>query len=65
MRNAAGDERFGLDAQSAGETLAQAIEEAQKLGLPWNAGEMLFHPNALLKKILLNQAQSEKNDAGD
>ena len=65
VRNAAGDERFGLDTQSAGETLAQAIEAAQKLGLPWNAGEMLFHPNALLKKILVNQAQSEKNDAGD
>ena len=65
VRNAAGDERFGLDAQSAGETLAQAIEEAQKLGLPWNAGEMLFHPNAQMKKILAKQAESEKNDAGD
>ena len=65
VRNAASDERFEIDAQSAGETLAQAIEAAQKLGLPWNAGEMLFHPNEHLQKILVNQAESEKNDAGD
>ena len=60
VRNAASDERFEIDAQSARETLKIAIKEAEKRGLPWNAGEMLFHPNALLKKILLNQAQSKQ-----
>ena len=65
VRNAASDERFGLDAQSAGETLAQAIEEAQKLGLPWHTDEMRFHPNEQLEKILAKQAESKKNDAGD
>ena len=65
VRNAASDERFEIDAQSAGETLEQAIKEAEKFGLPWHTRETLFYPNALLKKILANQAESEKNDAGD
>ena len=65
VRNAASDERFEIDAQSARETLKRAIKEAQKLGLPWHTDETVFYPNEHLQKILVNQAQSEKNDAGD
>ena len=60
VRNAASDERFEIDAQNAGETLKIAIKEAQKLGLLWKAGETPFYPNALLKKILANQAKSKQ-----
>ena len=65
VRNAASNERFEIDAQSARKTLADAIEELENHKLPWHTRETVFYPNALLKKILANQAESEKNDAGD
>ena len=65
VRNAASDERFEIDAQSARETLKIALKEAEKFGLPWHTEKMLFYPNEHLQKILVNQAESEKNDAGD
>ena len=65
VRNAESDERFEIDTQSAGETLADAIKGAEKFGLPWHTDEMRFHPNEQLEKILAKQAESKKNDAGD
>ena len=65
VRNAASDERFEIDSQSARKTLVDAIGKLEKFGLPWHTEKMLFYPNEHLQKILVNQAESEKNDAGD
>ena len=65
VRNAASDERFEIDSPKRAQDIGGGHRKIGKipacLGMPANA----FYPNEHLQKILMNQAESEKNDAGD